>query len=167
MADDREMGTRLNDGEGLEIAHEEDFGIQRGEDGDLLPVTQRIPGTEKAIKVRPPAQITEYEDVFEQTTASDSRVAEVLDRFVVEGIGQGADEQWVTETPDYLVAGILQAIKNAGGHEVFLATQQQQTEENLGFLDMMDLDAIEDEDLERLMKFGENTPSPSSSSSQS
>jgi hypothetical protein len=163
---DEHVTTRLNDGEGLEIAHEEDFGIRRGEDGGRTRIAISVPGMRCAIGRSPPSSIQEYEDVFEQDEADDDRVAEVLDRFVEEGIGANADEAWVRETPDYLVAGILQAVKNAAGHEVFLAVQNEQVQETMGMLDRLDLDAIEDDVLDRLMKFGEKQRSSSTSSNQ-
>lgn len=125
----------LGDGDDLEIATEEDLGIRRGDDGRLVPVKQRIPGTEKAVRVRPPVDgaLEKYSDVFAMgrggQDASDEKCAELLRAHVTEGIGADADTEWVRNTPDYLVAGVVQAIKNAGGYHVFLAVQEQRNEE--------------------------------------
>lgn len=81
--------TRLNSGEDLEIAHPDDFGVTRNEDGDLAPVKQRIPGSDKAIKCRPlsSGDIEEYQDILEGDNADDERVAELLSEHIIEGIG--------------------------------------------------------------------------------
>lgn len=124
--------TRLDDGEGLEIATEADFGIVYDDEGELKPVKQRIPGTEKAIRCRPlpSGALERYEDVLESGQAEDARVAELFNEFIIEGPGSDADEAWVREVcPGYLVSGLVQALKNSSGYDVFRAVQQIQNEE--------------------------------------
>lgn len=124
--------TSLNDGDDLEIAHEADFGISRGEDGDLLPIKQRIPGTDKAIKCKPltGGAVDEYQDVLEGATADSERVAELFRSHIVEGIGSEATAAKVDEEyPGYVVPGLIQALKNSSGHDVFLAVQAARNEE--------------------------------------
>lgn len=152
MPDDG-RATRLNDGDGLEIAHEEDFGIQRNDGGDLLPVMQRIPGTEKAIKVKPltPGQRAEYSDVLDTGDADAERVAELWNTHIVDGVGSDvdpADLEGEDGIPYGLSAAINQALKNSSGVELFLAVREQQDEE----LDanMRLLERVGDDNLEQL-----------------
>lgn len=159
--------TRLNDGEGLDIAHPEDFGIVRNDRGEIQPKKQRIPGTDRAIKVIPlvDGKVEEYDDVFESDNAEDERVSELFESHIVEGIGADGD---LSKIPDYVVPGLVQALKNSSGHEVFRAVEDQEMEQNLGMMqammdeegsDMMrtlieagkdELDEDEQEDLEEL-----------------
>jgi len=128
--------TRLNDGEGLEIAHPEDFGISRDEHGEVQPVAQRIPGTDMAVRVKPMVggAYEHWGDVVESDEADDERVDEFLREFIVEGIGSNG----LDEVPDYVVPGLVQAIRNSAGHEVFRAVEEQQTRENLAALTGME-----------------------------
>jgi hypothetical protein len=128
--------TRLNDGEGLEIAKPEDFGIQRDEEGNLLPNMQRIPGTEKAIKVIPLASgaYDEWEHVLEENHSDEDDVDKLFRERIVEGIGSNGIEN----VPDYVMPGLVQAIKNSSGHEVFQAVESQQMEENLAAMEALD-----------------------------
>lgn len=143
--------TRLNDGEGLEIAHEEDFGIRRSDDGELLPVRQRIPGTDKAIKCIPVASGPrhEFKDVFDGADPAAERVAELFREYIVEGIGAdatAADIEGRDGIPYGLVAGLIQALKNSSGEDVFTAVEEQQTEElvaQMGLLETMGSDKVE------------------------
>lgn len=130
--------TRLNDGADLDIAFEEDFGIRRGEEGGLLSVKQRIPGTEKAIKCTPvtPGAREEYADVFEDPDADEERIAELWDDHIVEGIGTDADPAYIENLPYGIVAGVIQALKNSSGEAVFLAVREQVNEEMAGQLRM-------------------------------
>lgn len=151
MADD----TRLNDGQGLEIAHEEDFGISRNGDGDLNPVAQRIPGTDKAIRCRPvpSGARQEYSDVFDEGDPDAERVAELFDEYIVEGIGSDATAEWVEGGVPYgLVTGLVQALKNSSGEDVFMAVEEQRSEELLHNVRLMD--AVGEESLESLVRLG-------------
>lgn len=146
MSDD----TRLNDGSELEIAHEEDFGIRRDPDTEeLLPVKQRIPGSDKAIKVKPVhgGAREKYADVFDSGDAEPERVAEVFNEFIVEGIGADADAEWVeTGSPYGVVPALIQALKNSSGEDYFLAVLEQRDEEmrqNLKMLEMFDDDRLQ------------------------
>lgn len=128
--------TRLNDGDGLEIAQPEDFGIARDETGELQPVAQRIPGTEKAVLVKPMVggEYERWDDVVESDEADDERVDEFLQAFIVDGIGSNG----ISDVPDYVVPGLVQAVRNSAGHEVFRAVEEQQTRENLAAIEAMD-----------------------------
>jgi hypothetical protein len=124
--------TNLNDGDDLDIAHEKDFGVQRDEDGELLPVKQRIPGTDKAIKCQPltGGAVDEYAAVLEGQSTDAERVADLLRSHIVEGIGADATPEKVEhEYPGYLVPGLIQALKNSSGHDVFVEVQAQRNEE--------------------------------------
>lgn len=139
---DGESATRLNDGEGLEIAEPEDFGIERGADGELKPIKQRIPGTDKAILCTPVIDSEPVETVLEAADPDEAEVDRVAAAHIVEGIGADGN---LSDLPDYLITGVLQALKNASGNDVFLAAQEQRVEENVG-----SLRAINGEDLEKL-----------------
>lgn len=139
--------TRLNDGKGLQIATEADFGITR--DGELDPVEQRIPGTEMAIKCKPVhshAREEDYAEVFDQPDADAEIVAELFREFIVEGPGHDATADWVNyEAPYGLVPALIQALKNSSGEDFFLAAQEQQADETrrtLNNLDMMDEERV-------------------------
>lgn len=140
--------TNLADGDGLEIATEEDFGIAVDDRGDLVPVKQQIPGTEKAIRCRPlpSGALERYQDVLEGEEADDGRIAELFEEFIVEGVGSDATEEWVAEVcPGYLVSGLIQALKNSSGYDVFLAVQQLRSEEirrNAEVLQMFETDDL-------------------------
>lgn len=144
----------VNDGEGLEIADPKDFEIQRDADGELLPVTQRIPGTNKAIRVIPPAagDVEEYADVLQGRDESSARQAEVLRTFIVEGPGADADEEYVDERlRGFVLGGLLTAIRNAAGYDVHLGNQEQQMAEVQA---MSDLDP---ETMDLLSQFADDT----------
>lgn len=131
--------TRLNDGAELEVAQEEDFGISRDSDGELQPVKQRIPGTDKAILCVPvvPSIREEYTDVFDSDDADPDRVAELWNDRIEEGIGSDVDPSTVeNEMPYGLIAGINQALKNSSGEQVFLAVREQVNEELAGQVEM-------------------------------
>ncbi|WP_323190453.1 hypothetical protein [Halostella sp. PRR32] len=142
---DRE--TRLNDGNDLEIAHAEDFGVARNADGDLQGVKQRIPGTDKAVLVKPMAggEYEDWKDVLEDDEADDDRVDEFFQTFILDGIGANGYD----EVPEYVTPGLIQAVKNGSGHEVFRAVQEQQTKENLAAMEA--LDGIGDEAVDNLL----------------
>lgn len=130
--------TRLNDGADLEVAEEEDFGISRDSSGELQPVKQRIPGTEKAIKCIPlvPSVREEYTDVLESDDADEERIAELWSSNIVAGIGSDATAEMIDNIPYGLVAGINQALKNSSGEQVFLAVREQVNEEIAGHIKM-------------------------------
>lgn len=142
-----EHETRLNDGEDLEIAHPEDFGVSRNGDGELQGVKQRIPGTDRAILVKPMAggQFEEWKDVLEEDEADDDRVDEFFEEFILEGIGSNGYD----EVPEYVAPGLIQAVKNGSGHEVFRAVEEQQTRENLAAMEA--LDGIGDDALQSVL----------------
>jgi len=131
-----EHDTRLNDGEDLEIAHAEDFGVSRNSEGELQGVKQRIPGTDKAVKVKPMAggEFEEWKDVLEEDEADDDRVDEFLRTFILEGLGADGYDS----VPEFIVPGLIQAVKNGSGHEVFRAVQEQQTKDNLAAMEALD-----------------------------
>lgn len=142
--------TRFADGEDndLEIAHPEDFGVRRNDEGELTPVKQRIPGTEHAVKVKPlvGGAAERYEDVLEEDRADDDRVEEFFKEFIAEGIGSSGD---LSNVPDYLVSPLIQAVKNSSGFSAFSAVQQQQMRENAAALEAVG--GMGDELLEKAM----------------
>lgn len=151
-----ETETHLGDGEGLEIAHPEDFGISRDDNGDVSPVKQRIPGTDMAIRCRPlvDGAIDRWQDVLEGANPDDDRVDEFLQTYVVEGVGQDG----LQDIPDYVVPGIIEAVKRSSGYEVFQQIQEAQIEENLQTIQAMD--QVPEGVLERVMdqQQGDETP---------
>ena len=155
MSDDPEQATRLGDGEGLKIAEREDFGVTRGSDGDLLPVTQQIPGTDMGIKVYPlvDGKSDEYEDVLEGDERDPERVDALFRECIAEGIGSDGYE----DIPDYVREGLIAAIKNSNGHQVFRAVQEQQAEELKSQMALVD--AVGAENIEQLAALSENEPS--------
>jgi len=146
MTDDN-SATRLNDGEKLEIAEPEDFGIRRNDDGELKPVKQRIPGTDKAILCKPVVDSEPVEEVLEAADPTEDDIDALADEYIVEGLGASGA---LSDYPDYLIQGVLQAVKNASGNDVFLAAQNQRVEENLA-----QLDVVGEEDLEKLKAFAD------------
>ena len=153
-----EMETRLNDGSDLEIAHAEDFGIARDESGELRPIKQRIPGTDKAVLVRPlvDGAYQRYSDVLESNSeVEDDRVNELFGEYIVEGIGSDG----LKDVPDYMVSGLVQAIKNSSGYEVFQAVEQQREREQMSRMKAMDLNIdefVREEMEKRRTENGEN-----------
>lgn len=143
-----ESATRLNDGEGLEIAKPEDFNIRRGPDGDLLPVMQRIPGTEKAIKVKPISggAREKYGDILSGQSGDEERMAELWNDHIIEGVGSAVTPQELNDVIPYgLIAGVNQALKNSSAEDVFIAVRQQQNEEiqaNMGAMEALGPDAM-------------------------
>lgn len=151
--------TNLNDGEGLEIAHPEDFGIKADDNGELMAVAQRIPGTDKAVMVNPlvDGAYNAWEDVLEGDQADDDRVDEFLKEFVAEGIGSDGLEK----VPDYLVPALIEAVKNSSGFEVFQKLQDRETERNVRTIAAMD--EVPEALLDKVMDVGgvENGDAPS------
>lgn len=143
--------TRLNDGDDLEIAEEEDFGVARGNNGELLPVKQRIPGTDRAIKCIPvtPGVRQEYTDVFDSEDAEAERVAELWSDRIIEGVGNNATADDIEEMPHGLIAGINQALKNSSGEQIFLAVREQVNEEIAGHMEMVQ--QMDDESIKTLL----------------
>lgn len=153
MTDEQQsQSTRLGDGEEMKIAQPEDFGVKRDADGDLQPVKQRIPGTDMAIKVVPlvDGKGDEYEDVLE----GDERDPERVDALFRECIAEGIGSDGYADIPEYVREGLITAIKNSNGHQVFLAVQEQQAEELKGQMELVD--AVGAENLEQLAAFSEN-----------
>lgn len=153
--------TRLNDGADLEIAQPEDFGISRDGEGDLVPVKQRIPGTEMAVKCRPlvGGAVDDWEDVLEGSNPEDDRVDEFFREYIEEGIGS----EGINDAPDYLVPALIEAVKNSSGYEVFQHLKEEQERERMKVFEQMEnvpedllmkvLDMDEDELEDR---FGDN-----------
>lgn len=135
MEDSEQKDTRLADGDGLEIAAPEDFKVQRDDGGDLLPVKQKIPGTEKAVLVIPlhSGAVNEYEAVLEEDNAPD----ELVDEFLKTHIAQGPGQEGLSGLHDYIVPALIQAVKNSSGHDLFLAAQEQKAEEMAANLRLM------------------------------
>lgn len=136
-----ERETRLNDGQGLEIATWEDFGIEYGDDGELKPVTQRVPGSDYAIRVRPVIDVEPVADVLEQPNPDDDRVDEVAEKHIVEG--PGADGN-LSDGPDYVIVAILQAIKGSSGNEYRQATEKQRLQEEAELMNSVGMDNLQD-----------------------
>lgn len=135
-AADPETETHLGDGEGLEIAHPEDFGVTRGADGELNTLKQRIPGTDLAVECKPlvDGAVDEWEDVLEGSNPPDDRVDEFLETHIAEGLGANGLE----DVPDYVVPGLIEAVKRSSGYEVFSRIQESELEENLATIQAMD-----------------------------
>jgi len=153
---DRE--TRFADGEDedLEIATPEDFGVRRDDNGELVPQKQRIPGTEKAVLVKPlvGGAAERYDDVLNSDRADDERVEEFFDEFIVQGVGSSGN---LSNVPDYLVSALIQAVKNSSGFTAHSAVEQQQMRENAAALEMM---GGGDDLLERAMEMEAEDDSP-------
>ncbi len=135
-ADPEEEGTRLGDGEGLEVADPADFSIQRDGEGDIIPVKQKIPGTDKAVLVHPlhGGAVEEYSDVLEGENADDERVDEFLETHIVRGPGQNG----IGDLHDYVIPALIQAVKNSSGHDLFIGAQEQRSKEVAANMRMME-----------------------------
>lgn len=132
--------TRLNDGDGLEIATPADFGIERDAEGNLKPIKQRLPGSDDlAILVTPVVDVEPVADVLEGTNPDDDRVDEVADQYIVEG--PGADGS-LSDFPDYVINAVLQAIKDASGHQYFRAAEQRRLKEEAELIDTIGVDKL-------------------------
>lgn len=133
--------TRLADGEDLEVANPEDFEVQRDGDGEIIPVKQRVPGTDLAIEVRPlpPGAFAEHLDVLEMQDEDSEAQAAVIREYVA------APEPLANADADYVenelkggwLSGILQAIRNSAGYEVFRAVREDQTREMAAMMEHM------------------------------
>jgi hypothetical protein len=146
---DNEVTTRLNDGDGLQIAQPEDFGIQRDEEGNLKPIMQEIPGSDGlAIRCLPVVNVEPVADVLEGQNPSDKRVDEVAEQYIVEG--PGADGN-LSDVGDYPTNAILQAVKDASGHQYFRAAQERRLEEEAALIE-----SIGPETLQKLNQVGQN-----------
>ena len=128
--------SKLGDGKGLEIADPSDFGISRDGDEELRPLRQRIPGTDKAVLVKPlnASEVEKYDAVLNRNAADDDMVDEMFREHIVEGPGADGLHSGL---PGYLVSGLIQAVKNSSGYDVFLAVQEQRREEQEGNLQML------------------------------
>lgn len=128
--------TNLNDGEGLQIAHPEDFGVARDGEGELVPTAQRIPGTDRAVRVKPlvGGAHDRWKHVLEGDEADDEEVDAFLEEYIVEGIGSNG----LQDVPDYLVPALIEAVQNSSGFEVFQKLQNRQQERNLKTIAAMD-----------------------------
>lgn len=151
--------TRLADGDDLAIANPEDFEIERDETGEIIPEKQRVPGTETALLVRPmpPGAFNKWLPVLEGDDEDTEKQAEVISEYVVE------PESLANATPEYLendirggvVGGILQAIRNSAGYEVFRSVREQTVEEtamlfrNFEIDDLVEMTDSLDEDVGR------------------
>lgn len=135
-ADPEEDASRLGDGEGLEIADPADFSIQRDGEGDIIPIKQKIPGTDKAVLVRPlhGGAVEEYSDVLEGENADDDRVDSFLREHIVRGPGQNG----IGDLHDYVVPALIQAVKNSSGHDLFIGAQEQRSKEVAANMRMME-----------------------------
>ena len=149
MADDN-TETRLNDGDGLEIAQPEDMGVIRDENGDLKPVMQKIPGSDGlAIRCKPVVDVEPVADVLEGENPPDERVNEVAEQYIVEGPGaDGNLKGW----GDYRANAVLQALKDASGHQYFRAAQERRLEEEAALIE-----SIGPETLQKLNQAGHDT----------
>lgn len=140
--------TNLADGGDLEVANPEDYEIQRDGDGEIQPVAQRIPGTDDAILVRPmpPGDFAEYEPVLSMEDDSTERQLEVLNQFVAE------PEAWANADAEYLeenlrggvLPGILKAVRNAAGYEVFREVREDQIQTAGLMMEHMGPEQLED-----------------------
>lgn len=152
FAEENTTESRLGDGKGLEIADPADFGISRDEDEELRPLKQRIPGTDKAVSVKPlnSSQVEKYDEALNRNAADDELVDEMFREHIVEGPGSDGLHDGL---PGYIVSGLIQAIKNSSGYDVFLATQEQRQEETQANLRMMN--QMDPEMMTRLQEFAE------------
>lgn len=142
--------TYLADGEEeeLEIAAPEDFEVQRDEDGEIVPVRQRIPGTDQAILVRPmpPGAFNRWLDVLTGQDESTENQARVLSEWVVE------PQSWANADVEYIeqnlkggvIGGILKAIRNSAGYEVFRAAREEDLAEASTLMGQMGEDTMAD-----------------------
>lgn len=141
--------TRLADGEDddLEIASPEDYEVQRNDEGDILPVKQRIPGTDDALLVKPmpPGAFNEWKSVLEGQDEDTEKQAEVMREWIVEGPGADATAEYVEDQlRGGVVAGLLKAIRNAAGYEVLKGNREEEMEEGLKVLDQVEGDRLKD-----------------------
>lgn len=132
----KDRTTEINDGEGLEIAHPEDFGISRDDEGNLVSVKQQVPETNFAIKCIPLVEgaVERWDDVLESDTADDDRTDEFLKKYVEEGIGQDG----LSSCPDYLVPAVIEAVKKSSGYEVFQDMRDRQQERQMKIFETLD-----------------------------
>lgn len=139
--------TRLDDGDGLEIAQPEDFSVRRDDEGNLKPIKQAIPGSDgKAIRCLPVVDVEPVADVLEGQNPSDDRVNEVAEQYIIEGPGADGD---LSDYPDYAVNAVLQALKDASGHQYFRAAQERRLEEEAALIE-----SIGPETLRKLNQLG-------------
>lgn len=101
------------------IASPADFAHKRDADGDLLPVTQRVPGTQKYVRVRPitQAEANEYlPETGDPRAMADDEILALIHEFVIE-----PDLSHVEDVDDFLAFGVdplLFAVMQASGFDM-------------------------------------------------
>lgn len=101
------------------IASVEDFAHQRDERGELLPVTEQVPGTEKYVRVRP---ITQGEanrylpDDGNVSALSDEQMFEIIQEFVVEPDFSGVES--LDDFGAFSLDPLLMAVMRASGFDM-------------------------------------------------
>lgn len=105
------------------VASREDFEVQRGSDGDVLPVWERVPGTQKWVQVVPARQgdanryLPESGDPNDLT---DKKIAEILNTFFVEpewNLDTSTPEEAIGDIKAFGVEPLVMAWYNASGFE--------------------------------------------------
>lgn len=117
-----------DDGEGLEVADPNDFFVARDAQDRPAPVTQRIPGTDRAVRVHPLTNrhLEQWGDALESDDPDETIVAEVFDYALADFDGQITEQMVAEDLLGYNAAPLLQAIKNASGYQAFLGYREQQ-----------------------------------------
>jgi hypothetical protein len=146
-----------DDGADLEVADPADFFVTR-EDGDHPgPVTQRIPGTEQALRVRPltNAQLESWGDELEADDPADATIAKAFNYALVDFDGEITERMVREGAIGYSVMPILQAIKNASNYQAFLGFREQRMQ-----MARM-LENIDPEQLDTLLNLADRNEMPS------
>lgn len=137
-----------DDGDGLEVADPNDFFITGGGDKPD-PVTQRIPGTDQAVRVHPlmNEQLERWSGDLDDP--DDAMLAEVFDYALADFDGEITEKMVREGLIGYNGMPLLQAIKNASNYRAFLGYREQQME----MADMVK--NLDEEQMDILMDFAE------------
>jgi hypothetical protein len=109
--------TNTPDGE-PEIASIDDFRVSRDSDGELLPVTQSLPGSDASVRVVPLTQGDANEYLPESgmpTDLDDDAMLELLKEFYVEPSFESVES--LDELVAFGVDPLLMALMNASGFD--------------------------------------------------
>lgn len=138
----------VGDGSDLEIADANDiFFAQRDDDGEPMPVKQRVPGRNQAVRTIPPTEGFYNEYLNPAPKDDNAKAAEMMT--------EGFPDLDVTE--DDIENGMLMfgfetavtVLKRAGGYDMYSALEEQREEQNMKQIEtMMDAFGVDsDEDM--------------------
>lgn len=122
-----------NDTEELEIAEPEDFFVERDSDGNLQPVTQKLPGVEQHIRVVPMTMgdVNKY-GLDEGVDLEAEDIAEILNNHWADVVERDDYEITAEQVEDDAIGfgreALIQSILRASGYDMQNALNMEQFE---------------------------------------